>query len=105
MHSLQPGAGGISRGRADAPMIWGDESPGRTDQFEAKALPDAEYIDAENSQILGVGSASPTVEPTAEGGGAVEVSASAGQAAWRRRLSPRHRRAVGTFFTTTRQDQ
>ena len=82
-------------------MIWGDESPGRTDQFEARALPDAEYLDAEHSQILGVGSASPTVEPVAGGGGAREVAASAGKTAWRRRLSPHHRRAVGSFFTST----
>ena len=82
-------------------MIWGDESPGRTDQFEAKALPDAEYLDAEHSQILGVGSATPTVEPVAEGAGSREVSASSGKTAWRRRLSPRHRRAVGSFFTST----
>jgi hypothetical protein len=81
-------------------MIWGDESAGRSDLFEAKALPDAEYIDAANSQILGVGSATPTVEPTAEGGGFSEVSASSGKTAWRRRLSPRHRRAVGSFFTS-----
>ncbi|MDZ4774825.1 MAG: hypothetical protein SGI72_17010 [Planctomycetota bacterium] len=94
-----PGSGGISRGRGDAPLTWGAETPGATDRFEAKSLPDAEYRDPEHSTVVGVGVAAPTVEPTAESAGLVDVSASGGRTAWKRRLAPHHRRAVQTYFT------
>jgi hypothetical protein len=80
-------------------MIWGEETAGRTDQFEAKVLPRAGYEDSEHSFLLGVGSTQPETAVQAEAGGLTNVEASAGKTAWRRRLSPKHRRAVGTFFT------
>lgn len=102
-----PGRGGVNRGRGDAPMIWGDESPGRTDQFGAEVLPQARLKDLESSNLLGIGSAAPEVDARGESAGLSEVGASAGKTAWRRRLSPKHRRAVGTFFTgrSRAQDQ
>lgn len=94
-----PGAGGISRGRGDAPLTFGEETPGETDRFEAKSLPDAQFRDPENSAVVGVGVAAPTVEPVAESGGLAETAASGGRTAWKRRLAPHHRRAVQTYFT------
>ena len=79
-------------------MIWGEESQGDTERFEARTLDPAEYADLENSGVLGVDATTPEVDPTAEGAGLVEVEGSGGGTAWRRRLSPRHRRAVRTFF-------
>lgn len=93
------GRGGVSRGRGDAPMTWGEETAGSTDRFEAKALPGAQYRDPDHSTIVGVGAAAPTVEPTAETGGLVDVAASGGRTAWKRRLAPHHRRAIQTYFT------
>ena len=93
-----PGNGGISEGRADAELIWGEETPGRTEDFEAETLAEAKYEDPEQSQIIGVGAGAPEVEARGESGGAAGVAASSGSAAWRRRLSPHHRRAVGSFF-------
>jgi hypothetical protein len=93
-----PGRGGVSRGRADAELIWGEETAGRTDEFEAQMLEEARYADPENSRIVGVGSTAPEVEVQPEAAGSAEVGASTGSAAWRRRLSPHHRRAVGSFF-------
>jgi hypothetical protein len=93
-----PGNGGISRGRADAELIWGEETAGRTDDFEAKTLTGAKYEDPEQSKVIGVGASAPDVEARGEGAGTAGVTASTGSAAWHRRLSPHHRRAVGSFF-------
>jgi len=94
-----PGSGGVTRGRADAEMIWGDESPELAREL-ARALPKAEARDLDESAVLGVGRAAPTVEAAGESGGRVDGDASLGKAAWRRRLSPRHRSAVRSFFRT-----
>jgi hypothetical protein len=80
-------------------MTWGKETAGDTERFEAKALPGAQYQDAEHSAVLGVGAAAPTVDPVAEAGGLSAVDASTGKSAWKRRLAPHHREAVKTFFT------
>jgi hypothetical protein len=95
----QPGRGGVTRGRGDAEMTWGEESQGQLDQFEAKVLDPAHSLDVENSAVLGVGAAAPTVEPVAEGAGNADVAVSTGKSAWRRRLAPHHRDAVKGFFT------
>ena len=94
-----PGRGGITRGRADAPMIWGQETPGQTDQFEGGTLPGARRMDAEHSSVVGVGAAAPNARPVGESGGNTGVEAAGDRVSWRRRLSPRHRRAVKDFFT------
>lgn len=94
----QPGSGGVTRGRGDAELTWGEEAQGRSDEFEAKALDPAHSLDAENSALVGVGAGAPTVEPTAEGAGSADVRGSAGKSAWRRRLAPHHRQAVKEFF-------
>ena len=93
-----PGFGGVSRGRADAAMRWGDESPGRSEEFAPERLSPSQFEDLEHSQVLGLGSAAPSVQTQAESAGLAAIRASSGRAAWKRRLSPRHRRAVGTFF-------
>lgn len=79
-------------------MTWGEETPGETDAFEAKTLPDATYADPEHSAIVGIGAAAPPVDPQAEAPGAGAIEASGGQSAWRRRLAPHHRDAVRTWF-------
>ena len=94
--------GGVSRGRADAELIWGEETPGHTGQFEAEMLERSKYSDPESSVLIGVATAQPQVDARPEGSSAAEVDASTGNSAWRRRLSPRHRRAVSTFFTHDR---
>jgi hypothetical protein len=96
--SSNPGRGGVGRGRADAELTWGEETAGRTDQFEPEQLPDASVLDNESTAIIGVGATQPDVEPSAQVGGAVDVGASTGRSAWKRRLAPHHRDAVQGFF-------
>lgn len=93
-----PGRGGVSRGRGDAELMFGEESPGRTDAFEARALDPARNLDLEHSTMLGVGAGAPRVAPEGEAAGGGDIQASAGSNAWRRRLAPRHRDAVRDFF-------
>ncbi len=95
---MTPGAGGVSRGRADAEMTWGAETQGQTERFEAKALSPAQNLDLEHSATLAIGAGAPNVEPQAGGAGDGEISASTGKSAWRRRLAPHHRDAVRSFF-------
>lgn len=97
-HGNNPGQGGVSRGRGDAEMTWGEETPGETDPFESKTLPDARYADPEHTGIVGIGAAAPPVDPQAEAPGSGAIEASGGQSAWRRRLAPQHRDAVRTWF-------
>jgi hypothetical protein len=79
-------------------MLWGEESVGRTEDFEARRLDDARYLDSDQSGLLGVSATAPEIKPEDESAGLVEVEASGGGSAWRRRLAPRHRGAVKTFF-------
>ncbi len=48
--------------------------------------------------MLDVEWAAPEASPEDESAGLVEVEASSGGSAWRRRLAPRHRAAVKRFF-------
>ena len=82
-------------------MTWGEESEGRSEDFEARALDPARYLDPETSAQLGVSSTAPEVDAQDESGGLVDVKASGGRSAWRRRLAPRHRNAVKAFFGAT----
>ena len=93
-----PGAGGVSRGRGDAALTWGEESSGRAEDFEAHTLDPAKYLDPASFGLLGVSSTVPEAKPEDESSGLVEVEASSGGSAWKRRLAPRHRSAVKSFF-------
>ncbi len=96
--SAAPGAGGVSRGRGDAALTSGAETPHGSDAFEARRLDPAEVADMEQLRLLGIGSTAPTALDAGEAAGRAALEASTGNAAWRRRVAPRHRQAVGTFF-------
>lgn len=96
-----PGAGGISEGRGDAELAIGDPSdPFASEAFESKRLTPAEYATLDRSTLIGVGVSVPVPSGSkgeAAGGGA-PATTSAGSSAWKRRIDPRHRRAVSKFF-------
>lgn len=93
------GSGGISRGRGDAAMSWGDESPGQTEKLNTKLLPPASEMDTDHHQMVGLSANAPEVKPQGESAGKVDFDASGGKTSWRRRLAPRHRDAVREYFT------
>lgn len=96
---LSEGGGSISRGRGDAAMTWGEESPGSTDRFDVKPLPPSGERNPSESAALGVTISDPEASPEHEAAGLLDTQASAGKVAWRRRLAPRHRDAVKSYFT------
>ena len=88
-------------------MIWGDESEGRSDEFDAHKLDAAEYLDMQSSGTMGVSATAPEAEFADESAGLIEVEASGGGSAWRRRVAPRLRGAVKSFFPAaeTKEDR
>jgi hypothetical protein len=99
-----PGRGGISRGRGDADLTWGEEAAGRSEEFTPQALDPAKVLDPASTAVLGVGAGAPAVEPTAESAGLAATSGAAGEGVARRRLAPHHRDAVQRFFSGPRRD-
>lgn len=93
-----PGVGGINRGRADAELTWGEESEGQSELFTPEALRAAELLDQENIGLIGLSATTPEAKPEHDAAGAEGVEGARGSTAWRRKLSPRHRRAVRGFF-------
>jgi len=93
-----PGAGAPTRGRGDAEMIWGSESPGQTDAFQPKQLPSGRYLDPAHTALAGVSAADPTVDPKGEAAGDVATAAAQARSAWRRRIASAYREAVKRFF-------
>jgi hypothetical protein len=94
----RPGRGGITRGRADAQLTYGQESL-PTDRFKAQALPPG-YVRSPDdwAPIVNMPGA-PNVAPEVSGRAAARAYAEdAGQAAWRRTLAPRHQSAVKKYF-------
>ncbi|MDA0832024.1 MAG: hypothetical protein O2955_03390 [Planctomycetota bacterium] len=96
----KPGRGGITRGRGDAEMAYGDESDEQGSKFKEIALPPG-YLDEQSDQISKITLAAPNetpVESTARGSFRT-FFAESGQEVWKRPLSPRHRQVVKGYFS------
>lgn len=95
----KPGRGGVSRGRGDAEMSWGDEADEKGAKFKEVLLPPG-FADKPKDEIAGIQLIAPNEEPvTATGKGAQrQIDASSGDATWNRKLSPKHRNVVRKFF-------
>jgi hypothetical protein len=94
----QPGRGGVTRGRGDAPLTWGKESL-PFDRFKAQALPPGAARSPDDwapvVELPGTPGESPEQSvPSA----ARQYAGVAGQSAWRRTLAPRHQSAVKKYF-------
>ena len=97
--------GGIDRGGSSTGLLWGEESQTDASRFETKRLSSAQFLDLQSSRALGVAADAPEAAPVGEGAGLVDVEGATGEASWRRRLSPRHRDAVSTFFSKSERKQ
>ncbi|MEX1232558.1 MAG: hypothetical protein WEB58_20100 [Planctomycetaceae bacterium] len=95
----KPGRGGITRGRGDAEIAFGDESDEQGSKFKEIALPPG-YLDEKSDQISKITLAAPNETPaeSASRGAARSFSAESGQEVWKRPLSPRHRQVVKGYF-------
>jgi len=93
-----PGRGGISRGRGDAELTWGDESL-PFDRFKSVALPPGSVRGPDDWAPVAAlpGAPKEGSERTFTSTG-MQFSGTAGQSAWRRTLAPRHYSAVKRYF-------
>ncbi|MBA3313047.1 MAG: hypothetical protein M3552_01305 [Planctomycetota bacterium] len=94
-----PGKGGITRGRGDAEMSYGDESDEQAAKFKETVLPPG-FLDRPSDSPVGVSASAPTVEPEAPSSrnAARETGSATGKATWDRPLRPRHREVVRGYF-------
>jgi hypothetical protein len=95
----RPGRGGVTRGRADAEMSWGDESDEAGVKFKETVLPPGLQEDPKD-EVLGMTRSAPEVDPAAAAtrGAARDVDPTAGRETWNRKLRPRHRDVVRQYF-------
>jgi len=95
----KPGRGGLSRGRGDASMRYGDESDDSKNKFKDAILPPSE-LGEPGEEIVDIQFTAPEVKPAANAprGAARNVDQATGTQAWQRKLSPRHRSVVKEYF-------
>ena len=95
----QPGSGGVSRGRGDAPMTFGDESDPDGAKFKEQTLPPAEAAALASSDVLGFTASSPQTDPATGGSETALGRNSSGNASgYTQTVLPRHRGTVGRYF-------
>ena len=94
----KPGSGGLSRGRADADLTWGDESI-PFDRFKSVSLPPGSVRSPDDwspvAELPGAPKEAPERSAASSG---LQFEGTSGQAAWRRTLAPRHYSAVKRYF-------
>lgn len=103
-NSQRPGRGGVTRGRGDAELTWGDEADKQGTKFKEVVLPKG-LLDRPKDEIIAIQRVAPNEEAaaTAPRSGRRDDESAAGQATWNRRLSPRHRNAVRKYFDTAKE--
>lgn len=94
-----PGRGGVSRGRADAELTWGEEADEQGVKFKEIVLPEG-YLEQPHDEVLGIKLTAPREEEvgTAARGAARDVDAATGRESVTRKLRPRHKDVVKQFF-------
>jgi len=92
------GGGSPSPGPGAAPLDFGREAPDRADAFSPQRLSPSGLRDLEHSQAIGVGSTAPTFDPSGEAALRGGFGTGGQESSERRRLAPKHRRAVERFF-------
>ena len=96
---LQPGEGGVNRGKGDAPMFFGDETDLNTQQLEGVSGDDLER--AAPGEVMAVGESEheidelPSVRQT---GGQLSNKSSGGEAVWRESLMPEEKALLKRYF-------
>lgn len=95
----RPGRGGVSRGRGDAELTWGDESDPDGVKFKETVLPPG-MADKPREETLGVSAAAPIVDPAASAPRAADRAdaVTSGDETWNRNVRPRHRPVLKKYF-------
>ena len=94
-----PGRGGITRGRGDAPMIFGDESDEAGASFTPQELPSTVVLNEDGMIVTEETAHRPDVKAEAGvTGPARKFGPTVGSPVWKRDLAPRHRKVIRTYF-------
>ncbi|MGH9842254.1 MAG: hypothetical protein ACREEM_26180 [Blastocatellia bacterium] len=94
-----PGNGGVDRGRADAAMTWTDGTSEKDAKFKENVLPPSSVAGLNESELVGLSAAAPTVDQTAVAAhGALNRAAAGGGSANTQTILPRHKGAVKRYF-------
>lgn len=96
----RPGRGGVSEGRGDAELTFGDESNENGTKFKETVLPPG-FLDKPRDEVVGVTVALPDVKPTdsVPRNTARGSETTTGNETWSRNLRPRHRSVVKNYFS------
>ncbi len=98
-----PGSGGISRGRGDADLTWGDESTLENTKFKESVLPPG-MLDKPRDEVVGITIAAPETDVadsaprSAPRSAARAATAASGDETWKGTVRPRHRSVVKRYF-------
>lgn len=92
-----PGAGGITRGPGHATLEFNENFDGDTSALVPTKLPPGRIVPKE-WEVTQSRRADPEVAPVRHASTGGDAAGGAGEAAWRRRLAPRHRDVVREFF-------
>ena len=97
---MNPGQGGVSRGRGDAPMTWKDPTNLENASFKEQVLPPASASALRDSLKTGTSVSAPELaDPdTVTEAGALSGSTAGGGSAQTQTVLPRHRAAVENYF-------
>lgn len=94
-----PGSGRVSRGRADAPIFFGDESNLKTNHIET--VKNSDLTNATPGDLLAVGETTheiDEVKSVAQEGGSVSSKGKGGEAVWREALMPDEKALLKRYF-------
>ena len=96
----KPGNGGVSEGRGDAELQFGDAAKHQGTKFKESVLPPG-FLDKPREEVLSVTAASPEVKPAdaASRNAARGNEANSGNETWNHAVRPRHRSVVKNYFS------
>ena len=101
--SGRPGKGGVTRGRGDAELTWGDEADKQGVKFKEVVLPKG-MQDRPKDEIIALERTAPNDEAaeSAPRSAPRADEAAAGETTWNRKLAPRHRNVVRRYFDSAK---
>ena len=92
--------GGITRGPGHVPMTWSDGTSADGAKFKAEVLPLSNIASLEDSEVIGLSTAAPTVEKSgvAPRSGGLNGATAGGGSSFTHTVLPRHKGAVKRYF-------
>lgn len=97
----RPGSGGVTRGRGDAAISYGEQTSEEGFGFKEQVLPFSQLQTMRDSMLMGLSLGQPIEDlgRTPGAGGALKGNTSGGGEAAKHKVLPRHRSAVERYFS------